>query len=100
MPHSQRFRYEWSTRPETKTAVFNYLKTGRVWNGHDTPVIGSQHYVGIINEIKTATDYPENPNYLDSWSYNLPTNLVILQVSDSPLDETGLPCYDSAGCQG
>jgi hypothetical protein len=85
-------------RPGMEEAVFNYLKTGKVWNGQGIPVIGSPFYVDILQELKDAAKYPENPQCVDTWNYILPTNLVILQANDSPLDESGLPCYNPDGC--
>jgi len=54
--------------------------------------------VDILQELKEAAKYPENPQCVDTWNYILPTNLVILQASDTPLDETGLPCYGPDSC--
>ena len=81
-----------------EASVMNYLETGLVWDGQQTPLIGDPLFVDISTEIAEALDYDlgviddNDPRVISKWEFKLPTNLVLLQNYAQPVDENGLPC--------
>lgn len=66
-----------------------YLETGRPWSGGRPPIVKSDSgklspdYVSIAQEIQQRTDDRDESPALDSWTYSMPTNLVMLQDGKS-----------------
>ena len=79
-------------RPGFEASVFNYLKTGLVWNGAGLPTIGDPLFVDILTEMQEAANIPQQGIEIASWEYKLPTNLVLLQNDAAPAEGEGLPC--------
>ncbi|MEM6679227.1 MAG: hypothetical protein AAF675_15295 [Pseudomonadota bacterium] len=78
-------RVNLAVRPGFEAAVLWFLATGQVWFGGPTPVVSDPMYVALIDEIveskgRSLID-PEPVG--DSWTYALPTNLVVLDPDAS-----------------
>jgi len=78
-----------TVRPGFEKAVMHYMATGSIWNDGETPVIGDELYLSIVDELK------EQEYEVDgSWETMLPTNLIALQKSGVAIDAEGLPVLD------
>ncbi|TNJ32911.1 hypothetical protein [Arenimonas terrae] len=78
--------------PGYEDAVLHYLATGVPWEGGPSPVIDDPLFLPLHEEIRkqqqAGTDgEPEG----DPWPFILPTSLVYLQDSSSPLPEFDEP---------
>jgi hypothetical protein len=72
--------------PVYDDAVLHYLATGEPWEGGPAPVIGDPLYIPVYEEIRKQQDdllnaTPEG----QPWTFTLPTSLVYLENSSSPL---------------
>lgn len=74
-------------RPGFEGAVMQYMLTGKIWEGGETPTYSSSMFFSIAAEIK------ENPEYKieETWESILPTNLIALQSSGVAINQEGLP---------
>jgi hypothetical protein len=79
-------------RPEYERACVYYLETGEIWNGGETPVLDTELYVSIVDEIAEGQGMSmDNARpYGEPWQYTIPTSLVKLQA------DTALPCREGA----
>lgn len=80
-----------SVTPAYDAAVLHFLATREPWNGGPAPVIGDPLYLPLYQEMKNQQDdlgnaVPEG----DPWTFRLPTSLVYLEGSTTPL-----PTYPS-----
>lgn len=72
--------------PGYYNAVMHFLATREPWEGGDLPVIGDPLFVPIYEEIKNKQDDLENATPEGKpWEFELPTSLVYLQDSSSPI---------------
>jgi hypothetical protein len=72
--------------PAYDEAVLHYLATGEPWEGGPSPVIGDPLYVPLYEEIRKQQDDLLNATADGKpWSFTLPTTLVYLDNSDTPL---------------
>ena len=67
-------------------AVLHYLATGEPWEGGPSPVIGDPLYVPLYEELRRQQDdldgaEPEGK----PWNFTVPTSLVYLENSSTPL---------------
>ena len=72
--------------PAHDDAVLHYLATGEPWDGGPAPVIGDPLYLPLYEELRRQQDdlanaVPEG----DPWTFTLPTSLVYLEGSSTPL---------------
>lgn len=72
--------------PGFYSAVMHFLATREPWEGGSLPVIGDPLFVPIYEEIRNKQDdlakaTPEG----EPWEFELPTSLVYLQDSSSPI---------------
>lgn len=78
-----------TVRPGFEEAVYHYLKTGKIWNGGQVPVIGDDMYMDIVSQVRTIPAEPVGK----AWITRLPTDLTILQADSIGLVvEKALPC--------
>jgi hypothetical protein len=74
--------------PGYKDAVMHFLATREPWEGGALPVIGDPLFIPIYEEIRKQQD-----NLRDAvaegtpWDFEIPTSLVYLQDSSSPIPE-------------
>jgi hypothetical protein len=78
--------------PAYDEAVLHYLATGEPWDGGPSPVIGDPLFIPLHEELRRQTDdldgaVPEGT----SWDFRLPTSLVYLENSSTPLPPAGCP---------
>jgi len=69
-------------------AVMYFLSTREPWGGGPSPVIGDPLFIPIHEEIRKQQDdlagaVPDG----DPWTFSVPTSLVYLQDSSSPIPE-------------
>lgn len=81
--------------PSYDDAVLHYLATGEPWEGGLAPVIGDPLYVPLYEELRRQQDdlegaTPDGP----SWKFTVPTSLVYLEGSSTPLPES--VCEDTS----
>ena len=80
-------------RPGFEAAVLWFLATGGVWFGGPVPTVGDPLYVAMIDEIREAkglsTDNPVPVG--ESWTYTMPTSLVVLDPDDRMIPPPGPP---------
>jgi len=74
--------------PGYYNAVMHFLATREPWEGGPLPVIGDPLFIPIYDEIRNKQDdlenaIPEGP----PWEFELPTSLIYLQDSSSPIPE-------------
>ncbi len=85
-------RVNLAIRPGFEEAVLWFMATGEVWRGGPTPMVGDPMYVALIDEIVESKGRDlDNPTAVgDSWTYSIPTSLVVLDKDDSliPPSET------------
>ena len=77
--------------PAYCTAVLHFLATREPWDGGPSPVVGDPLFIPLYEEIRNQQDdlanaVPEG----DPWTFRLPTSLVYLENSSTPL-----PAYPS-----
>lgn len=78
-----------TVKPGFEEAVYHYLKTGKIWNGGEVPVIGDDMYMDIVSQVRTIPAEPVGK----AWITRLPTDLTILQADSIGLKvEKALPC--------
>ena len=78
-----------TVRPGFETAVAWFLKTGKIWNGGEVPVINDELYVSVLDEVLEAVATEEG----EPWITRVPTTLTILQAQSIGLEvTTALPC--------
>ena len=72
--------------PAYDDAVLHYLATGEFWEGGPAPVIGDPLFIPLYEELRRQQDDLENaiPDG-DPWTFTLPTSLVYLENSNTPL---------------
>jgi hypothetical protein len=72
--------------PAYDEAVLHFLATREPWEGGPSPVIGDPLYLPLFEEIHQQQDdlYGGTPEG-DSWEFTLPTSLVYLDGSATPL---------------
>jgi hypothetical protein len=72
--------------PEYDDAVLHFLATREPWEGGPTPVIGDPLFVPLYEEVREAQDdrYNAVPEG-EPWTFTLPTSLVYLEGSSTPL---------------
>jgi hypothetical protein len=72
--------------PGYDDAVLHYLATGEPWEGGPAPVIGDPLYIPLYEELRKQQDDLANatPDG-ESWPFSLPTSLVYLENSSTPL---------------
>jgi hypothetical protein len=74
--------------PAYDEAVMHYLATGEPWEGGPSPVIGDPLYLPLYEELRKQQDDLLNATAEgSSWNFTLPTSLVYLDNSDTPLPE-------------
>ncbi|MEV8597341.1 hypothetical protein [Streptomyces sp. NPDC052012] len=72
--------------PKYDCAVMHYLDTGEPWFGDDAPVIGDPLFIPLFQELRRQQDdragaVPDG----EHWDFTLPTSLVYLEDSSTPL---------------
>lgn len=74
--------------PAYDDAVLHFLATREPWEGGPAPVIGDPLYLPLFEELHKAQDdrYGAVPQG-EPWEFTLPTSLVYLHGSDTPLPE-------------
>jgi hypothetical protein len=81
--------------PAHDDAVLHFLATGEPWDGGPAPVIGDPLYLPIYEELRRQQDDRANAvPQGESWTFTLPTSLVYLEDSSTPLpapSESGVP---------
>lgn len=83
-----------TVRPGFEEAVNFYLKTGRIWNGGEVPVIGEPLFLSLVDELRAPTGKLVGK----PWRQRVPTALTILQANSIGLEvEKALPCTCDKG---
>jgi hypothetical protein len=74
--------------PAYNHAVLHYIATGEPWEGGPAPAIGDPLYVPIYEELRDQQDDLRNatPDG-EPWTFTLPTSLVYLDNSSTPLPQ-------------
>jgi hypothetical protein len=75
--------------PAYDDSVMHYLATGEPWEGGPAPVIGDPLYLPLYEEVRKQQDdldgaKPEGK----SWKFTVPTSLVYLENSSTPLPKS------------
>lgn len=65
-----------------------FLQTGTPWGGGSAPTPGEDTYVSVARELQERQDDAEEQEPEDTWTFSLPTNLVMLQP------EATLPTFE------
>lgn len=75
-------RVQVPVRPGYEKALYNFIKTGVIWNGGSAPLVEDDLYISIIEELVAARGITwQDPRaYGPPWTYALPTELVMLQA--------------------
>lgn len=74
--------------PAHDDAVLHYLATGEPWDGGPAPVIGDPLYIPLYEELRRQQDDLANATPEgESWTFTLPTSLVYLENSSTPLPQ-------------
>ncbi|GHG79038.1 hypothetical protein [Streptomyces griseocarneus] len=78
-----------SVTPKYDCAVQHYLDTREPWSGGDfSPVIGSQLFIPLYEEIRQQQDDRRGGKPVSKpWTFTVPTSLVYLHGSDTPLPD-------------
>jgi hypothetical protein len=72
--------------PAYDNAVLHYLATGEPWEGGPAPVIGDPLFIPLHEELRKQQDDLANAKPEGKpWKFTLPTSLVYLQNSSTPL---------------
>jgi hypothetical protein len=78
--------------PAYDHAVCHYLHCGEPWDGGDTPVIGDPLFIPLYQELREQTDDMANAVAEgEPWDFRLPTSLVYLEDSSTPLPPSACP---------
>jgi hypothetical protein len=78
--------------PHYNDAVMHFIATREPWEGGPLPVIGDPLFIPLYEEIRKQQDDLQNATPEDQpWSFEIPTSLVYLQDSSSPIP-TDLTC--------
>jgi hypothetical protein len=74
--------------PAYNHAVMHYIATGQPWEGGPSPVIGDPLFVPLYEEIREQQDdlVHATPDGA-AWTFSLPTSLVYLEGSTTPLPQ-------------
>jgi hypothetical protein len=75
-------------RPGFEEAILHYCDTGQIWNGDGVPTIEDDMYLSIIDEIRAQEEIVGDENLPvvgEPWIIKVPTNLVRLNASTSPV---------------
>jgi hypothetical protein len=74
--------------PAYEQAVLHFLATGEPWEGGPTPVIGDPLYLPLYEELRKQQDdlYGGHPEG-EPWEFTMPTSLVYLHHSSTPLPD-------------
>jgi hypothetical protein len=97
-PHFTAFLQAGSARvlvavtPAYEDAVTHFIATGEPWDGGPAPVIGDALFLPIHNELRRQQDdlYGGTPDG-NPWEFTLPTALVYLANSSTPLPVPSAP---------
>lgn len=74
--------------PLYNDAVMHFLATREPWDGGPLPVIGDALFIPIYEEIRKQQDDLQNAVQEGKpWDFELPTSLIYLQDSSSPIPE-------------
>lgn len=78
--------------PAYDDAVLHYIATGTPWEGGPAPVIGDPLFVPLYEELRKQQDdlagaIPEG----EPWTFTVPTSLVYLENSSTPLPASACP---------
>lgn len=86
--------------PAYNEAVMHFLATREPWEGGPLPVIGDPFFIPIHEEIRKQQDDLQNavPEG-ESWEFEVPTSLIYLHDSSSPLPND-LICDDDKDTTG
>jgi hypothetical protein len=78
--------------PAYEDAVTHFIATGEPWDGGPAPAIGDPLFLPIHDELRRQQDdlYGGTPDG-DPWEFTLPTALVYLQNSSTPLPAPPAP---------
>lgn len=78
--------------PAYEEAVTHFIATGEPWDGGPAPAIGDPLFLPIHDELRRQQDdlYGGTPDG-DPWEFTLPTALVYLQNSSTPLPTPPAP---------
>ncbi|MFG2563228.1 hypothetical protein [Streptomyces sp. NPDC048496] len=79
-------------RPGFEAALAHYQETGDVWMGEELPDMFGDHYLSIIEEIKSANHAPGEEGCVEQWEVRLPTTLVLLKEDATLPSWTPTPC--------
>ena len=72
--------------PAYDDAVLHYLATGEPWEGGPAPVIGDPLFIPVYEELRKQQDDLLNATEDgEPWTFTLPTSLVYLENSNTPL---------------
>jgi len=72
--------------PAYDDAVLHYLATGEPWEGGPAPVIGDPLFIPLYEELKRQQDDLVGATAEGKpWTFSLPTSLVYLENSSTPL---------------
>lgn len=72
--------------PHYNDAVMHFLATREPWEGGPLPVIGDSLFIPIYEEIRKQQDDLQNAvREGEPWDFELPTSLIYLQDSSSPI---------------
>ena len=72
--------------PAYNNAVLHYIATGQPWEGGSSPVIGDPLFVPLYDELREQQDDLINATPEGApWTFSLPTSLVYLDNSSTPL---------------
>lgn len=77
-----------SVRPGFEESVMYFMRTGKIWNGGEVPVIGDPLYLSVLNELASPEYFVD-----ETWETRLPSTLTVIQANTIALDAEGLPCY-------
>jgi hypothetical protein len=72
--------------PHYNDAVMHFIATREPWEGGPLPVIGDPFFIPLYEEIRKQQDDLQNATPEDKpWSFDIPTSLIYLQDSSSPI---------------
>jgi hypothetical protein len=78
--------------PGYNDAVMHFLATREPWEGGSLPVIGDPLFIPVYEEIRKQQDDLQNATPEgEAWEFEVPTSLIYLHDSSSPLP-TDLKC--------
>jgi hypothetical protein len=78
--------------PAYDDAVLHYLATGEPWEGGPSPVIGDPLFIPLYEELRRQQDDLANAKPEGKpWPFTLPTSLVYLENSSTPIPQITPP---------